>query len=158
MSFVKHISLPPTSIAPTHTCCTGITEAGHTLVNQQFFDTLLIKPNCDVSLIKDRATTLEINLRYFDDGLIGVSLDETVEVVDVDDLLSVFGSATSAVSRLTPRFTLLHSTALFTDDASLYLPLSSPPSEITGQLFIRCLRHRIFDLEPRKRIPDAPHL
>lgn len=40
--------------------------------------------------IKARAQKKKINLRYFDDGAVGVALDETTTMQDVDDLLWIF--------------------------------------------------------------------
>lgn len=40
--------------------------------------------------IKERANEKWINLRYFPDGSIGIALDETVTMNDVDDLLWIF--------------------------------------------------------------------
>lgn len=44
----------------------------------------------DTGAIKDRAHQKKINLRYFDDGAVGVALDETTTSEDVDDLLWIF--------------------------------------------------------------------
>lgn len=69
----------------------GLLDAGHKSLNQVFFDTLHIKPaNLTVDEIKKAAEAKEINLRYFDDGSIGVALDETVRPKDLDDLLEIF--------------------------------------------------------------------
>lgn len=69
----------------------GLIDAGHKSLNQVFFDTLHIKPvNLTVEDIKKAAEAKEINLRYFDDGTIGVALDETVRPSDLEDLLQIF--------------------------------------------------------------------
>lgn len=49
----------------------GIEEAGNTLVNSQFFDTLTVKPRVHADAIRQLATNKEINLRYFPDGTVG---------------------------------------------------------------------------------------
>uniref|UniRef100_A0A673M2W3 Glycine cleavage system P protein n=1 Tax=Sinocyclocheilus rhinocerous TaxID=307959 RepID=A0A673M2W3_9TELE len=61
-----------------------------------FFDTLKI--NCGVAGkdILEKAMQREINLRVYSDGLLGVSLDETVTERDLDDLLWIFGCESSA--------------------------------------------------------------
>ena len=43
-----------------------------------FFDTLKVNPHLKQSEVKLRALRKEINLRYFPDGCVGLSLDETV--------------------------------------------------------------------------------
>ena len=45
--------------------------------------------------MRSRANAKQINLRYFDDEAIGVSLDETVTFKDVNDLFEIFGSSHS---------------------------------------------------------------
>lgn len=55
-----------------------------------FFDTLKVNTRLDISEIKTRAAEQKINLRYFADGSVGVSLDETVNQKDITDLLWVF--------------------------------------------------------------------
>ncbi|XP_072940362.1 glycine dehydrogenase (decarboxylating), mitochondrial [Epargyreus clarus] len=70
----------------------GIRQRGHKQTNDVYFDTLYIEPVAehDASAIKARAHEKKINLRYFDDGAVGVALDETTTMQDVDDLLWIF--------------------------------------------------------------------
>ena len=49
---------------------TGVTAAGHTVLNDMFFDTVRIKV-ADVAAIRERAHQKEINLRYFENGDVG---------------------------------------------------------------------------------------
>uniref|UniRef100_A0A672INQ1 glycine dehydrogenase (aminomethyl-transferring) n=1 Tax=Salarias fasciatus TaxID=181472 RepID=A0A672INQ1_SALFA len=74
----------------------GLKRAGHRLHSDMFFDTLKI--NCSVAAkdILERAEQRQINLRVFSEGVLGVSLDETVTERDLDDLLWVFGCESSA--------------------------------------------------------------
>uniref|UniRef100_A0A8C5HTE8 Glycine cleavage system P protein n=1 Tax=Gouania willdenowi TaxID=441366 RepID=A0A8C5HTE8_GOUWI len=74
----------------------GLKRAGHRLHSDMFFDTLRI--NCSVAAkdILDRAEQREMNLRVYSEGVLGVSLDETVTERDLDDLLWVFGCESSA--------------------------------------------------------------
>ena len=94
--------------------------AGHSILNEMFFDTLKVKPSCGVEDIKSRASEKQINLRYFEDGTvriyfpfllpyhylinnfvpskIGISVDETVEEKDLNDLLWIFGCDKKVVS------------------------------------------------------------
>ncbi len=46
--------------------------------------------------LKQRAEAKEINLRYYLDGTVGISLDETVREKDINDLLAVFKVDTTA--------------------------------------------------------------
>uniref|UniRef100_A0A665WEN6 Uncharacterized protein n=1 Tax=Echeneis naucrates TaxID=173247 RepID=A0A665WEN6_ECHNA len=74
----------------------GLKRAGHRLHSEMFFDTLKI--NCGVAAkdILERAEQRQINLRVYTEGVLGVSLDETVTERDLDDLLWVFGCESSA--------------------------------------------------------------
>jgi glycine dehydrogenase len=58
------------------------------------FDTLTVHATvADRDAIRERALAQEINLRYFDDGSIGISLDEVTKLADVSALLGAFGAA-----------------------------------------------------------------
>ena len=69
----------------------GLEKAGHKQLNSVFFDTLHVQPmGLTFDEIKARAEARKINLRYFKDSTIGISLDETVKTKDIEDLLWVF--------------------------------------------------------------------
>ncbi|XP_073736858.1 glycine dehydrogenase (decarboxylating), mitochondrial isoform X3 [Callorhinus ursinus] len=74
----------------------GLKRAGHQLQHDLFFDTLKIQCGCSVKEVLDRATQRQINFRLFEDGTLGISLDETVSEKDLDDLLWIFGCESSA--------------------------------------------------------------
>ncbi|MCX7605664.1 MAG: aminomethyl-transferring glycine dehydrogenase [Bacteroidia bacterium] len=62
----------------------------------QFFDTLRLKASLDnLTSIRQAAERHQINFRYFSDGSIGISLDETVQEKDLQDITSVFSQALS---------------------------------------------------------------
>lgn len=69
----------------------GITRAGHKLHTQVFYDTLKLTPRNGSHEIQNKALSKEINLRYYGDGDVGLSVDETVERHDLQDLLEIFG-------------------------------------------------------------------
>ncbi|MDX5433979.1 MAG: glycine dehydrogenase (aminomethyl-transferring), partial [Halomonas sp.] len=66
----------------------GLKAKGVALVHDSWFDTLRLT-GVDAGKIHGRALTHEINLRYFDNGDIGVSLDETTTAHDLDALFDV---------------------------------------------------------------------
>jgi len=68
----------------------GLSDGGHAMNNNHFFDTLKVTPSTSVDDIRMRAEAKEINLRYFPDGDVGVSIDETVREEDINDLFQVF--------------------------------------------------------------------
>ena len=49
----------------------GVEEAGGTVVNKQYFDTLTISPHVGSDEIARQAKDKEINLRYFSSGMVG---------------------------------------------------------------------------------------
>ena len=79
----------------------GLKSAGLSIRHDDVFDTLRVDVE-DQQAIRDRALAARINFRYFEDGSVGISLDETTSARDMADLLSVFGVADGegTVSRL----------------------------------------------------------
>ncbi len=71
----------------------GLKRIGIDQLNQNYFDTLKIQISDGMSheKILEVAESKEINFRYFDDGKIGISLDETTAFSDVEEMLSIFG-------------------------------------------------------------------
>ncbi|HEY7088525.1 MAG TPA: aminomethyl-transferring glycine dehydrogenase subunit GcvPA, partial [Tepidisphaeraceae bacterium] len=73
----------------------GLSELGHKRAegheSHTFFDTLRIRPvDASGSEIVERASKLELNVRSYDDGTVGISLDETTTPADLEALLDVF--------------------------------------------------------------------
>jgi glycine dehydrogenase len=69
----------------------GLRGLGYELGDAPFFDTLRIAATVEVgSALLDRAEAAGINLRAFEDGSVGVSVDETTTLEDVSALLAVF--------------------------------------------------------------------
>ncbi|WP_043525892.1 aminomethyl-transferring glycine dehydrogenase [Litchfieldella xinjiangensis] len=66
----------------------GLARKGVRLVHDSWFDTLRLT-GIDAGKVHGRAMTHEINLRYFDGGDIGVSLDETTTAADLAVLFDV---------------------------------------------------------------------
>ena len=75
----------------TRVLAAGLQRLGYTLRHSVFFDTLRVEGSKGtLEQIQDAADHNRVNLRFFADGSIGISLDETVTVDDIDTLLSVF--------------------------------------------------------------------
>jgi glycine dehydrogenase len=69
----------------------GLEKLGHTVVHKDFFDTVRFKPKRRMLRpILAAAKKNMMNLRQFDDGTLGVSLDEVTKLEDIDALLKVF--------------------------------------------------------------------
>jgi glycine dehydrogenase len=72
----------------------GLTALGYETNDTPIFDSVTATATvADRDAIQERALAQEINLRYFDDGSIGISLDETTTLADISDLLGLFGAA-----------------------------------------------------------------
>lgn len=75
----------------TVTLAEGLKRLGYQRVAESFFDTLQVKlGNKSLSQLLETANAKQINLRVVDDQTVGVSLDETTTLQDVQDLLEVF--------------------------------------------------------------------
>ncbi|EFA68070.1 aminomethyl-transferring glycine dehydrogenase [Cylindrospermopsis raciborskii] len=72
----------------------GLEKLGYEVLNRNFFDTLRVGlGNRSLETLLIAADERNINLRIFDDGDIGISLDETTSFTDVIDLWQIFAFA-----------------------------------------------------------------
>ncbi len=58
---------------------------------QAFFDTVLLRPMEGTEPMRRRAEAKRINLRWFDDGRVGVSFDECTTLEDMHDVVDILG-------------------------------------------------------------------
>ncbi|WP_321437237.1 aminomethyl-transferring glycine dehydrogenase [uncultured Bacteroides sp.] len=70
-------------------------KLGYKQHNEQFFDTLRLSLNDQISVhqIQTIAQNKGVNFRYFKNGDIGISIDETTNIHDVNVLISIFSIA-----------------------------------------------------------------
>jgi glycine dehydrogenase len=66
---------------------------GFTQSNQQYFDTLRVAVPTGIEPIRTRALAAGINFRYIDTQTIGISVNETVSLADLGDIVGVFAGA-----------------------------------------------------------------
>ncbi|MDH3252848.1 MAG: aminomethyl-transferring glycine dehydrogenase, partial [Ignavibacteria bacterium] len=78
----------------------GILARGHTITHDRYFDTIHIvpKPGTRDSIVA-ACRNSRVNLRIFDDGALGISLDERSSIDEVELLLSMFGDGPAARDR-----------------------------------------------------------
>lgn len=76
----------------TAALATHLTHAGFTQLNKQYFDTICIS-GVDKDRLEREAIAVGINFRYFENGNIGISVDETTTVGDINMVLEVFAKA-----------------------------------------------------------------
>lgn len=65
-------------------------QSGIETVHKTFFDTIKAKPR-NMTDFRVNCEEKRINVRYFSDGHVGISLDETTLADDVRDILHLFG-------------------------------------------------------------------
>ncbi len=76
----------------TRVLAEGLKQLGYTVNDAPIFDTIKITGGSQSQDdLVAAALAREINLRIYDDGAVGVALDETVTVADLNDLFAVFG-------------------------------------------------------------------
>lgn len=67
-------------------------DLGFKNVNEYYFDTLKIQTN-DIAAIRKLAEAQEMNFHYYENGYIGIAVDETTSQRDILDILHVFASS-----------------------------------------------------------------
>ena len=75
--------------ALTHLLNRQLLKLGYPQVNHTFFDTLKIEVQ-NLDELKNLALAENINFRYFDNGHVGISIDETTTFEDITSILKVF--------------------------------------------------------------------
>jgi glycine dehydrogenase len=73
----------------TQTLANALEERGYELVNEYFFDTIVVKVD-DITSFRQKAERQELNFRYHDNQHIGISLDETTTPFDLFDIINSF--------------------------------------------------------------------
>jgi glycine dehydrogenase len=73
----------------TQTIAEAIEERGFELYSDNYFDTIVVKVK-DITPVKAKAELQQINLRYIGHNHIGISIDETVVLEDLYDLINCF--------------------------------------------------------------------
>ena len=66
----------------------SLTKSGYKLVHNHFFDTIRFK----TEHWEEKATAVSMNFRKYNDGTVGISLDETTTEAQINDILTVFGA------------------------------------------------------------------
>lgn len=70
-------------------------KLGYKQLNQNYFDTLKIQlpEYVSINALREIALECKVNLRYFESGQVGISLDETTQPTDIGVLLYIFAGA-----------------------------------------------------------------
>ncbi|MFN8575437.1 MAG: aminomethyl-transferring glycine dehydrogenase [Candidatus Sericytochromatia bacterium] len=75
----------------------SLEKLGYKQVNESFFDTIKIKVD-SIEKIKEKALHNNINFRYFDNEYIGISIDETTQLEDIENIIKVFSDEKFEIS------------------------------------------------------------
>ena len=70
--------------------------------SQAFFDSVVVRPRDALEAVRSRAAAKCINLRWFDDGRVGVSFDERSTPEDLADLVEVLGGERAGLAAPEP--------------------------------------------------------
>ena len=71
----------------------GISKLGHKVLTKSYFDTLEISlSGKSAKEVRESAEKEKINFRYYDNGDIGISLDELTTEKDIDDILKILAT------------------------------------------------------------------
>jgi glycine dehydrogenase len=73
----------------TQTVAESIKAKGFELISKNYFDTITVKAD-DIKAIKEKAERQKINLRFINEKHIAISLDETVMIDNLYDLINCF--------------------------------------------------------------------
>lgn len=71
----------------------SLAKLGITQSNASYFDTLKIK-DVDAAALKTMAEKYHSNFRYFEDGTVGITIDETTSVEDANTIIRIFEALT----------------------------------------------------------------
>jgi len=77
----------------TAVLASGLQEMGYNTGDQPRFDTIMVTAGPKKQdHIKASALAQHINLRYYENGAVGISLDEVTSTKDLEDILTIFGA------------------------------------------------------------------
>ena len=79
----------------TNTVAEALTQIGFNVKTKLYFDTIVVE--CDAEKVMAAGVSKEINFRLIDTKHVGVSLDQTIEHVDLNDIVSCFVGTTKEV-------------------------------------------------------------
>ena len=73
----------------TQTLAHALEERGFSVLHEYFFDTVVVRVDA-VAPFREKAEKQRLNFRYYDNNLIGISLDETTTTSDLFDIINTF--------------------------------------------------------------------
>ncbi|NIG57302.1 aminomethyl-transferring glycine dehydrogenase [Chitinophaga sp. Cy-1792] len=126
----------------TKTLADKLTAKGLQLAAANFFDTIVVS-GADV---KAKAEGAGINFRYFANGAVGISLDETTTIGDVNDILSIFGAGSTDAKEVSASGTGIPATLERTSDYLTHPVFNSYHSESLMMRYLKSLENKDLSL------------
>jgi glycine dehydrogenase len=117
------------------------------VVSNSYFDTLLIKTN-NLQAIKALADQANINFRYINENHIGISLDETTTLADVNEIANTIASAIGVTAQSIESSELESFTAFGTRESAylLHPVFNTHKSESQMMRYIKSLENKDLSL------------
>jgi glycine dehydrogenase len=131
-----------------HTLSEKLVELGLQLHSKSFFDTVVVTV-ADAAAVKAKAEEWGINFRYYGNGQVGISLDETTTTSDLADIINVFANNEHPVSYdISDDKVLMHigTTLTRTSDFLAHPVFNSHRSETQMMRYIKMLENRDLSL------------
>jgi glycine dehydrogenase len=97
----------------TFTVAEELKKIGYKINTKLFFDTILVE--ADVNKVRSLAEANEINFRYIGNNHVAISLDQTVELNDVYDVVEIFAKA---AGKQNSEFSILNSALIKSSSAA----------------------------------------
>jgi glycine cleavage system P protein (glycine dehydrogenase) len=125
----------------------ALTAQGLRQTNAAYFDTLRIE-GTHAAAVRTAAEQVGINLRYFADGAIGIAVDETTSVTDLEEIVKAFAPGKRAVFRAGAPFSLKAPISLKRTSAYLtHSIFNTHHSETEMMRYIRSLERKDVGLD-----------
>jgi len=132
----------------TKTLATALKQRGFELVSDRFFDTVVVKVDA-VESFREKAERQQINFRYFDANLVGISLDETTTPSHLFDIINSFVNDVDPVAyelEYEGQLDTIPSALTRTSDFLTHPVFNTHHSETLMMRYIRSLESKDFSL------------
>ena len=126
----------------TSTLAGKLAAKGLQLAASHYFDTIVVS-GADV---KAKATGAGINFRYFANGSVGISLDETTTIGDINDILGIFGAGNTDANEVNATETAIPSALVRTSPYLTHPHFNSYHSESLMMRYLKLLENKDLSL------------
>ena len=130
----------------TNSVAETLKQLGLTVKTKLYFDTIVVE--CDAAKVMAAGVAKEINFRFIDAKHVGISLDQTIEQIDLNDIVSCFATSTGSATNVAYKVSsLISSSNLKRTSAYLTHPtFNSYHSESEMMRYIKRLENKDLSL------------